>query len=80
MATDGAAFLTHWRDRPVLVLAGEADERVSCSYVAKRIANLQAAGVSVTHKAYPSADHFLFFSQADEVLDDISHWLASTGE
>lgn len=80
MDTDGAAFLAHWRDRPVLVLTGEADERVSYSYVAKRIANLQAAGVSVTHKAYPSADHFLFFSQADEVLDDISHWLASTGE
>lgn len=78
--TDSTGFLSQWRNRPVLVLTGEADERVPYSYVAKRVANFQAAGVSIAHKAYPSADHFLFFSKADEVLDDISHWLDDTGK
>ncbi len=77
---DGAAFLSQWRDRPVLVMAGEADERVPYSYVAKRVAILQTAGVRVTHKVYPGADHFAFFTQADEVLDDISQWLANIGQ
>lgn len=80
MNTDGATFLDQWRDRSVLVLAGEADERISYSYVARHVANLQAAGVNVTHKSYPGADHFLFFTEADEVLADISQWLAVTGK
>jgi predicted esterase len=72
---DGKTFLDQWRDRPVLVIAGEADERIPYDYVTKRITLLKAAGVDVTQSAYPGEDHFLFFSQADNVLNDISQWL-----
>jgi fermentation-respiration switch protein FrsA (DUF1100 family) len=68
-------FQDQWHDRPVLVIAGEADERVPYDYVAKRISILKTAGVDVTHQTYPGEDRFLFFSQADKVLVDISRWL-----
>lgn len=76
----GKTFLDQWRDRPVLVIAGEADERIPYDYVTKRIALLKAAGVDVTQSAYPGEDHFLFFSQADDVLNDISQWLVGTSQ
>jgi pimeloyl-ACP methyl ester carboxylesterase len=77
---DGRAFQDAWRDRPVLLVTGEADRRIPVSYVRQRAAKLRAGGVQVTEVTYPNEDHFLFFSQPERVLGDISRWLLKTGE
>ncbi len=73
-------FLDKWQNRPVLIITGDADRRIPVSYVSQRAANLKAGGVAVTEIIYPGVDHFLFFSEAEGVLDDISKWLAEVNE
>ncbi len=73
---DSPPFLKAWRDRPVLVMAGEADERIPLQYVTQRVSALKTGGVNVTYVTYPAEDHFLFFSQSTRVLNDISTWLS----
>lgn len=72
---DTAEFQEAWRDRPVLVITGTEDERVSVSYVQKRVAIMEAAGVNVTTHYYPAEDHFLFYSQPTAVIQNIHLWL-----
>ena len=47
---------------------------------AERVAAFKAGGVVVTERVYPGEDHFLFFSQPEAVLADISAWVAATAE
>jgi pimeloyl-ACP methyl ester carboxylesterase len=78
MATEiveSKTFLETWRGRPVLVISGEADRRISISYVNQRVTTLQKGGVAVTDITYSNEDHFLFFSQPANVLADIATWL-----
>jgi phospholipase/carboxylesterase len=75
---DGRAFQDAWRDRPILVVTGEADDRIPVGYVRQRAANLRAGGVQVTQVIYPGEDHFLIFSQAEKVMGDVSRWLDGT--
>ncbi|MBE7550048.1 MAG: hypothetical protein HS126_03080 [Anaerolineales bacterium] len=70
-------FHQAWHERPVLVITGAADERIPLSYVQQRIAVFKAGGVAVTERVYPGETHFLFFSQPEAVLSDISAWLAT---
>ncbi len=70
------AFLEQWRDRPVLVLTGAADERIPLAYVQERVAGLRAGGVAVTERVYPGETHFLFFSQSEPILAEVQRWLA----
>jgi phospholipase/carboxylesterase len=77
---DSPMFHQAWHGRPVLVITGDADERIPLSYVQQRVAVLRAGEVAVTERVYPGEDHFLFFSQPEAVLDDISDWLATTTE
>ena len=73
-------FQQAWATRPVLVITGEADERIPLSYVNDRVASLQAAGVAVSYFTYPNEDHFLFFSQADVIVPQIGQWLTTVQE
>jgi poly(3-hydroxybutyrate) depolymerase len=75
---DRESFQQAWNGRPVLIVTGEADERVSVSYVAERASRMEQGGVSVTYVTYPGEDHFLFFSQLDNVLQDVASWLSGT--
>jgi pimeloyl-ACP methyl ester carboxylesterase len=78
MATDivdEEPFHRQWAERPVLVITGEADDRIPLSYVEQRVAIMQAGNVDVTGIVYPGENHFLFFSQADSILEDIAAWL-----
>ncbi len=77
---DRKQFLDEWKGRPALILFGEADRRVPENYIRKRIANFEAGGVDVTAVYYPGEDHFLFFSQAEDVLEKISNWLSRVNE
>lgn len=72
---DSVAFQSTWRNRPALVISGATDRRVPIAYVSRRIANLQTGGLTVTPIIYPDEDHFLFFSQAESVLNDVAAWL-----
>ncbi len=77
---DQPEFQAAWKGRPVLVVTGEADERIPLRYVTERAQRLMDGGVAVTYRTYPGEDHFLFFSQLDDVLRHISAWLAKIEE
>jgi pimeloyl-ACP methyl ester carboxylesterase len=68
-------FHNRWASRPVLVMAGGQDRRISLAYVDQRVALLESGGVDVTYITYPDADHFLFFAELDDVLGRIEAWL-----
>lgn len=72
---DQPAFQAAWAGRPVLVITGQADERVPFTYVTERVSQLERGRVTVEYISYPEEDHFLFFSQRERVLQDISQWL-----
>lgn len=75
---DSPAFQQAWQGRPILVITGAADERIPLSYVQQCTATFKAGGIAVTERVYPDETHFLFFSQPEAVLSDISTWLAAT--
>lgn len=70
-------FQEQWHGRPVLVVTGAADERIPVEHVRQSIADLRAGGVDVRSRIFPNEDHFLFFSQPGEVLQEIATWLPS---
>jgi pimeloyl-ACP methyl ester carboxylesterase len=72
---DQVTFQSDWAERPVLVVTGQADERIPVSYVTERVRALERGGVAVTYIVYPEEDHFLFFSQPARVLEAIAQWL-----
>jgi len=74
---DGMAFQTAWENRPVLIVSGERDRRVPLGYIKQMVSSLDKADVRVTEIVYPGEDHFLFFSQPQNVLDDVSGWLST---
>jgi pimeloyl-ACP methyl ester carboxylesterase len=78
--SDQPAFLRAWQNRPVLLISGQKDRRIPIDYIQKRVKNLQSGGVNLTTIIYPNEDHFLFFSQPDNILDNVVNWLAETNE
>ncbi|MCB8979245.1 MAG: prolyl oligopeptidase family serine peptidase [Ardenticatenaceae bacterium] len=72
---DSAAFKAAWGNRPVLVISGEADNRIPLTYVEQRIAAMQQANIEVISIIYPNEDHFLVFSQPQSVMQNVSVWL-----
>lgn len=68
-------FARHWRDRPVLVIAGHEDDRVPFSYVAGNAEAMKSAGINVTLKPVDGADHFMMFSHREVVIPMITEWL-----
>jgi len=70
-----ARFLQNWSRRPMLFLTGEADERIPFDYVCKYTDTLKQGGVDIQFATYPGEDHFLFFSQRQSVMNEISKWL-----
>ena len=70
-------FLKQWQGRPVLVLAGEKDERIPFSWTQEQAALLKAGKVKVTVKSYPGEDHFLFFTHWKDLVETMSTWMDS---
>ena len=60
---------------PVLILQGDKDRRIPLRTVEAGSAILKAKGYSVSTKVYPGRDHFLFFSDRDEVVSDMVSWI-----
>ncbi|MEO5715088.1 MAG: prolyl oligopeptidase family serine peptidase [Luteolibacter sp.] len=77
---DGAAIATsnfadQWRDKPVLIITGAADDRVPLRYVSGYASRMRNSGARIEMNTYESADHFLFFSHRDRCLEQLSSWL-----
>jgi pimeloyl-ACP methyl ester carboxylesterase len=69
-------FQQRWRKRPVLVIAGEQDERIPLDFVLGQASAMESEGVQVTRRTFPGEDHFLFFSQPDPILKTVSDWMS----
>ncbi len=74
-AIDAGAFANQWGGKPVLIITGEADDRVPFSYVNRYASSMRDSGALVEMHSYEDADHFLFFSHRDRCLRQLSDWL-----
>jgi pimeloyl-ACP methyl ester carboxylesterase len=68
-------FSAQWRDKPVLIVTGEDDDRVPLPYVVTCAEIMKSAGARVEMSAYAGADHFLVFSHRARFLKQLSDWL-----
>jgi pimeloyl-ACP methyl ester carboxylesterase len=73
-------FATQWRDKPVLVVTGDADDRVPLPYVTSWAGLMRTARARVEMSTYAAADHFLLFSHRDKFLRELSAWLKQHSE
>jgi len=68
-------FSTQWRDKPVLIITGQEDDRVPLPYVVTCAGIMKSAGARVEMSAYAGADHFLVFSYRERFVQQLSDWL-----
>ncbi|MCB1079829.1 MAG: prolyl oligopeptidase family serine peptidase, partial [Verrucomicrobiae bacterium] len=71
-----AAFGEALRGTPVLVITGATDIRVPTDYVTSGVDALKRQGADVTYNVIPDEDHFLIYSQPDEVMQQVGEWLS----
>ena len=76
---EDAPFYEVWRERPILLLTGEADLRMPMPYIEQHIGFFEAGGVDLEARIYPAEDHFLFFSQPDLLFEAIHLWIEAEG-
>lgn len=69
------SFVAAWRNKPILVLHGQADNRIPVAYVEGAIAAMKQAGLRVDSQIYPGQTHFLFFTIRAEAGRLITEWL-----
>jgi predicted esterase len=74
-ALNSKEFSTQWRDKPVLIITGQDDDRVPLPYVETCVGHMKTAGAHVEMTAYPGADHFLVFSHREPFREQLSNWL-----
>ena len=75
---DSPPFQAQWANRPVLVISGEDDKRIPVNYVEQRVAIMEQENIDVTTIIYPHEDHFLLFSQPENILENVAEWLSET--
>lgn len=68
-------FLAAANSCPILILTGEADDRIPVDYVRTCALELQATGAKVTLQTVPGANHFLVFSHPDLVAATLESWV-----
>lgn len=66
-----------WRDRPVLLMHGLKDDRISEKWFRLAESSLREAGARLTVRTDPEEDHFLIFSRRDELAAWVSPFLRS---
>ncbi len=65
--------------RPVLVLAGQEDDRIPLASVERGVADLVAAGAVPTLVVVPGANHFLLFSHRERAVATLVDWFSRYG-
>jgi len=68
-------FWLYCRDKPVLIVTGEKDNRVPLQYVHTCAKIMRSAGTKVDMTTYSDADHLLIFTHRDEFLEQLSAWV-----
>ena len=66
-----------WKNKPVLILHGAADNRVPLAYVGEAAEEMRSAGMRVESQIYDGQSHFLFFTIRDKVQDRIGSWIGN---
>lgn len=69
------AFVAGWQHRPVLIVHGAKDRRLSKDHVDAAVSVLEWGKVRVTCRMYRDEDHFLFLSSREELFADLAAWL-----
>lgn len=64
-----------WQGRPVLVVTGAKDNRVTHDYVTSVVDMLEGGQINVSFKTIEDADHFMLFSHRKAVVRLMSNWL-----
>ena len=75
-----SSFVQAWKDKPILVLHGTADNRIPVRYIRGAIALMSGAGMRVDDQIYDGQTHFLFFTMRTQVQDRIGNWLTMEGD
>ena len=75
-----SSFVQAWKDKPILVLHGTADNRIPVRYIRGAIALMSGAGMRVNDQIYDGQTHFLFFTMRTQVQDRIGNWLTMDGD
>jgi len=70
-----SSFVKAWKDKPILVLHGTADNRIPVRYIRGVIALMSGAGMRVDEQIYDGQTHFLFFTMRTQVQARIGTWL-----
>lgn len=70
-------FSAAWRDKPILVLHGAADNRIPIAYVKGAVDQLRRSHLRVESQFYDDQTHFLFFTIRDKVREQIGSWMSS---
>ena len=68
-------FLAAWKDKPILVLHGTSDNRVTSAAVEKAVGAMTAKGMKVERHFYEKQTHFLFFALRGQMQERIGRWL-----
>ena len=64
-----------WKQKPVLILTGTADNRIPALYIRNAVETMRTAGLRPECQFYDGQTHFLFFTIRDQVRERIGKWL-----
>jgi poly(3-hydroxybutyrate) depolymerase len=73
------SFIKDWKDKPILILHGTADNRIPVQYIRGMIGLMLGVGMRVDELIYDGQTHFLFFTMRTQVQDRIGNWLTMAG-
>jgi len=60
---------------PLLIFAGDKDDRIPVDYVRNNAAILQKGGFPITIETIPGEDHFMIYSSWNRISDSIGKWM-----
>lgn len=69
-------FVDALRGARILVITGAIDNRVPTNYITSGVETLKQEGAEVTFHVIPDEDHFLIYSQPDEVMERVGEWVS----
>jgi len=72
---DHAQSLPDLKQHQVFILTGAVDDRVPLSYVRIAGDRISHAGATVQMTSFDDADHFLFFSHRERMLEELKNWM-----
>jgi len=79
-AVQSDAFAARWRNRPVLVVTGDQDDRVPLSYVERQVQVMEQGRARVRLETITPADHFLMFTHRAQVEKLLVNWLGGLAQ